>query len=107
MFDTSTYELDRALPKAKNEKVIGLMNDELGGKIMTKFVGWRAKTYNYVNDDGNEDKKAKGITKCVIWRNLKIENYENSLEETQLDNKIKYLEKRINMDRNKLIHKKQ
>ena len=39
MFDTSNYELDRALPKAKNEKVIGLMNDELGGKIMTKFVG--------------------------------------------------------------------
>ena len=66
MFDTSTYELDRALPKAKNEKVIGLMNDELGGKIMTKFVRLRAKTYNYLNDDGSEDKKAKDTTKCVL-----------------------------------------
>ena len=37
-FDTSDYELDRWLPKGKNEKVIGLMEDELGGKIMTKFV---------------------------------------------------------------------
>ena len=42
-FDTWNYELDRPLPKRKNKKVIGLMKDELGGKIMTKFVGLRAK----------------------------------------------------------------
>ena len=28
-FDTSDYELDRPLPKGKNEKVIGLMSNEL------------------------------------------------------------------------------
>ena len=38
-FDTLDYELDRALPKGKNKKVIELMKDELCGKIMTKFVG--------------------------------------------------------------------
>ena len=37
-FDTSNYELDRPLPKEKNKKVIGLIKDELCGKIMTKFV---------------------------------------------------------------------
>ena len=42
-FDSSNYELGRPLPKGKNEKVIGLMKDELGGKIMTKFVRLRAK----------------------------------------------------------------
>ena len=41
--DTSNYELDRPLSKGKNKKVIGLMKDELGSKIMTKFVGLRAK----------------------------------------------------------------
>ena len=103
-FDTSNYELecnfiDRPLPKGKNEKVIGLMKDELGGKIMTKFVGLRAKTYSYLIDDGSEDKKAKGTKKCVIKRKLKFENYKNCLEATQLDNKIKYLEKnKINTD---------
>ena len=44
-FDTSNYELERALPKTKVKKVIRPMKDELGGKIMTKFVGLRAKTY--------------------------------------------------------------
>ena len=43
-FDTSNYELDRPLSKGKNKKVIGSMKDELDGKIMTKFVGFRAKT---------------------------------------------------------------
>ena len=48
-FDTSNYELqcnsiDRSLPRGKNKNVIGLMKNELGWKIMTKFVGLRAKT---------------------------------------------------------------
>ena len=37
-FDTSNYELDRPLTTEKNKKVIGFMKDELGGKIMVKFV---------------------------------------------------------------------
>ena len=54
-FDTSNYGLecnsiDRPLTKGRNKKVIGLMKDELGGKIMTKFVGLRAKTYSYLID---------------------------------------------------------
>ena len=58
-FDTSNYELDRPLPKAKNKKVIGLMKDELGRIRMIEFVGLRAKTYSYLIDDSSEDKKAK------------------------------------------------
>ena len=42
-FDTSNYEIDRPLPKGKNE-VIGLMKDELGGEIMKKIVGLTTKT---------------------------------------------------------------
>ena len=47
-FNTSIYELDSPLPKVKNKKVIGLIKDELGGTIMKKFVGLRAKTYSYL-----------------------------------------------------------
>ena len=46
-FDTSNYKLDRPLPKEKNKKVIGLMADELVGKIMIKFLGLRAIPYSY------------------------------------------------------------
>ena len=35
------------------------MKNELGGKVMTKFVGLRAKTYGYLIDEGGKDKKAK------------------------------------------------
>ena len=55
-FDTSNFELDRPLPKG----LIGLMEDELGGKITIYFVVLRAKTYSYLNNNNKEDKKAKG-----------------------------------------------
>ena len=51
-FDTSNYEINRPLPMGRNKKVIGLMKDELGGKIITEFITLRTKTYK-------EDKKAK------------------------------------------------
>ena len=54
-FDTSNYELDRPLPKGKNKKIIELMKDELGGKIMNEIVGLRVKTSSYLIDDDSED----------------------------------------------------
>ena len=37
-FDTSNYEIDRPLPTEKNKKVIGLMKDELGGRVITELL---------------------------------------------------------------------
>ena len=107
-FETSSYQLDRLLPKGKNEKVITLMKDELGGKIITKIVRLRPKTYSYLIDDENnsEDKNAKDTKICVIKRELKFENCKNCLEVTKLENKISYLEKnKISIDSLKKIIK--
>ena len=70
------------------------MKDESGRQIMKEFVGLRAKKYSYLQDNNNEDKKAKGTKKCVIKRKLKFQDYKNCLEEAQIENKINHLEKK-------------
>ena len=67
------------MPTGKNKKVIGLIKDELGEKIMTEFVALRPKTYSYLMDNGNSDKKAKGTKKWVIKRRLKFNDYKKCL----------------------------
>ena len=58
-FDTSNYEANmsetsalarRPLPTGKNKKIIGLMKDEPGGKIIAEFVTLRPKTYSFLTD---------------------------------------------------------
>ena len=71
-FDTSNFEIDRPLPKRKKKKVIGLIKDELGGQIVKEFVGLKAKTYNYLKDNNDEDKKAEYTKKCVIKEVLNV-----------------------------------
>ena len=45
--------------KVKIKKAIGLMKDELGREIMKEFAAIRAKTYTYLTDNKDEDKKPK------------------------------------------------
>ena len=95
-FDTSNYEVNRPLPTGKNKKVIGLMKDELGGKIITEFVTLRPKTYLYLTEDCKEDKKAKGTKKCVIKRMIKFNDYKNCLlkDEVLLKSQQRFISKK-------------
>ena len=45
------------------------MKGELGRKIMTKFVGLRAKTYSHLIDNGGDEKKAKNTKMCHKKKN--------------------------------------
>ena len=83
-FDTSSYKLGRPLPKEKSRKLIELMNNELGQKVMKEFFRLRAKTCSYLIDDSSEDKKVKDTKKCIIKRKLKPENYKTCLQAAQL-----------------------
>ena len=46
---------------------------------MTEFIALRPKTYSYLTDDCEEDKKAKRTKKCVIKRRRKFSNYKDCL----------------------------
>ena len=79
-FDTSGYVNNRPLPTGKNKKVIGLMKDELGGKIMKEFVSLRPKMYSY-RVGNTEPKKCKGIKKCVVKKMITFDDYKKCLFE--------------------------
>ena len=91
-FDTSGYKKEdaRPLPIGLNKKIIGLMKDELGGKIMTEFVALRPKLYAYRKLDDKkcegtkkcvvkEDKRCKRIKKCVVEKTLGFDDYKKCL----------------------------
>ena len=79
-YDTSGYPNDgsRPLPVGKNKKVIGLMKDERGGKIMKEFISLRPKMYSY-RAGSTEPKKCKGIKKCVVKKTISFEDYKKCL----------------------------
>ena len=95
-FDISNYEVNRPLPMGRNKKAIGLMKDELGGKIITEFVTLRRKTYSYLTDDAKEDKKAKGTKKCVIKKMIKFNDYKKCLlnDEVILKSQQRFISKK-------------
>ena len=80
-FDRSSHDKNDKWPlqTGMNKKIIGMLKDELGGKIMKEFCSLRAKTYAYLMDDDSKKKKAKGTKKGIIKRRIMFENYKDSL----------------------------
>ena len=104
-FDTSNYAVNRLLPTGKNKKIIGLMKDELGGKLITEFITLRPKTYSFLTDDGKEDKKAKGTKKCVIKKMNKFNDYKKCLlnDEVILKSQQRFISKKHDVYTEKIM----
>ena len=94
-FDTSNYAKNHpsGIKTGCNKKVIGMMKDECGGKQMTEFVGLRAKMYSYKVDE-TEEKKAKGVKKNVIKKDISFDDYYKCLIE-----KVKPVYRKMNLIR--------
>ena len=78
-FDTNNYPKDLAKERGipifkKNNKKIGLMKDECGGKMMTEFVALRPKLYSFLAESGDKV-KAKGLQSCMINKSLRHQNF--------------------------------
>ena len=46
---------------------------------MSEFAVLTSKLYSFRKIDGSEDKKCKGIKKCVVKKTLSFDNYKNCL----------------------------
>ncbi|XP_031549115.1 uncharacterized protein LOC116286691 [Actinia tenebrosa] len=75
-YDTSGYPKEHFLYSAKNKKVIGKMKDEMSGKPIVEYVGLKPKMYSVLKLDGVE-KKAKGVKKYVVKKDITHESYLN------------------------------
>ena len=79
LYDTSDYPTTHSLHSNKNKKIPGLMKDEMNGAIIEEFVGLRAKMYSVKLFGGKELKKAKGVPKMVVDKEIQHDNYKRSL----------------------------
>ena len=88
-FDTSNYEVNRPLPTGKNKKLIGLMKNELGGKIMIEFAALEPKTYPYLMDNGKNDKKSKRNKEVCNKKILNFNDYKDCMLKNEIILKLK------------------
>ena len=80
LYDTSNYPTDHPLYSDKNKKVPGLWKDELAGGAAHEVVALKPKMYSILCPDGKEMKRAKGIKRCVLEKNIRHQNYVEVLE---------------------------
>ena len=80
-FDTSNFPKGHSsgIEVGCNKKVVGMFKDEAGGKIISEFVGLRAKLYAYKMPEGKEEKRCKGVKKAVVKRSINFEDYKTCL----------------------------
>ena len=56
-----------------------MFKDEVGGKVIDEFVGFRPKLYSYKMFEGEESKKCKGVKKSVVKKSIAHEDYKKCL----------------------------
>lgn len=79
-YDTSDYPSDNIFEMPRvNKKVPGLFKDELNSLIMTAFVGLRSKMYCVQAGNVDKMKKAKGVKKYVLKKEICFDDYVNCL----------------------------
>ena len=72
-----------------------MFKDELNQRVMSKFVALTSKLYVFLDIDNAEEKKTKGVKKCVIKKVLKFNHYMDAL---LLNKTIRSTQQRLKSD---------
>ena len=92
LFDLIKYPKDLKFFDPGNEKVIGKMKYESGGKINDEFVGLKSKMYFIKDVDGEENKRTKGVNQNVV-ENTEQQDYIDVLfNKKTMRNKMKVIQ---------------
>ena len=78
-YDTSDYPKEHPLHSTVNKKVLGKMKDECAGTPISEYVGLRSKMYSVMKADEKNIRKAKGVKKNVVKKQIKHEQYKQVL----------------------------
>jgi len=74
----SDYLTDHPNHSIENKKVVGKFKDEC---CITEFVGLRPKMYSILGVNEDNIRKAKGVQKTVVKKDLRHELYKQCLDE--------------------------
>jgi len=75
LFDTSNFPSNHPTYSLTNKKKLGKMKDEMGGKLISEFIGLRPKMYSLLLGDGDEKCTGKGISQSTLKRKIKHDDY--------------------------------
>ena len=79
LYDTSDFPKDHPLYSEANKKVLGKMKDECNGTPIAEIVCLRPKMHSILKGDKKNIKKAKGVKKCVVKKQIMHEQYKETL----------------------------
>ena len=80
-YDFSDYPKDHPCHSTENKKVLGKLKDECNDCPIAEFVGLSPKMYSILEAGGTNTKKAKGVTRTVVKKDLRHELYKQCLDE--------------------------
>ena len=79
--DRSNYPKDHMLYSGRNKKVLGKMKDECEGRVIKEAVAIRPKMYSVLEENQKNIRKAKGVKKNVVEKEVRHEHYKEALFE--------------------------
>ena len=84
-YDISEYSKESRLYDVGKKKVTGKFKDESPDEVKESFVGIRSKCYTFKTKN-NVVKKAKGVNKVVVKKNVSFDDYKNCVQNDQPKN---------------------
>ena len=82
--DFSDYPVEHPCHDKTNKKKLGYFKDECSGKVITKFIGLKPKSYTFtILGEEEEQKTPKGVVKHKVKIELTYQNYHEALFENK------------------------